>query len=508
MMEDSNIFQSPESDNNFIITNKSCIEKKKTPTEEEQDQRDLHILHQITNQNFPLSTIKKDLNALFENTQKTIKNDLSQILNLGEKKEINKIPNNLLYKSKVASFKRSLNSFHNKMNLIRENNTKTNDILLFLRRLRNEYDLILDEDFDIKTNDTFLDFDKINLQYKLVKNYEEIINMKNKNFKIYINQNKISIGSNFYDYYSRDSLIYSLDIKSNNYRFEFTNDKFDEFFCEFLSKKENDTDIAKKTIFLFYLKYLLYKFIKEEVNAVKKYNNNSKTLSLEYKGLTFTWKKVPRKISFKLTYFDNLEIQFSISKMDKKIKERKNIISKPITQIMEYFKMFCQNITHDVKNDKTIINFIKNIKRSQNLTLDNLVKSTIFIKNLTKFALLSLRYELNRIVYKESKELDITCFDILPSNHYFSKYQLNFDFIDKGNKINYTIYLYFDTNLNLTISIKEPYLNYIYIMDTSTRFSVEKGKINFNTLFTILKNLVPMLDNHNNKNVSIRIMSI
>ena len=88
------------------------------------------------------------------------------------------------------------------MSLIRENNRRANDIIKFLRRLRDEYDLILEEDFDMNTNDTFLDIDKTNLQYKLVKNFEDIINMKNKNFKIYINQNKLAIGSNFYDYYS------------------------------------------------------------------------------------------------------------------------------------------------------------------------------------------------------------------------------------------------------------------------------------------------------------------
>ena len=507
-MEESNIYQGPESDN-FIITNKSCIEKKKTPTEEEQDQKDLHILHQITNQNFPVSKVRKDLNAFVENTQTTIKLFVSPIFNLAEKVDINNVTNNSLYKNKVESFNRSLNSFRNKMNLIRDNNRKTNDIIKYLRRLRDEYDLILDEEFDMNTNDTFLDIDNINLQYKLVKNFEDIINMKNKNFKIYTNQNKISIGSNFYEYYSRYSLLFSIEIKLGNYRLEYTNDKFDEFFCqgEILSKKENDTDTTKKTIFLFYLKYLLYKFIKEEVNAVKKYINNSKTLSFEYKGLTFTWKRVPRKISFKCTYFDNLEIQFSISKMDKKIKERKNINSKHISQIMEYFKMFCQNITHDVKNEKTIINYIKNIKRAQNLSLDNLVKSTIFIKNIAKFALSTLKYELNRIVYKESNELDIICFDVLSYNHYFAKYQLYFDCLDKGNKINYTIYLYFDMNLNLTISIKEPYLNHIYIMDSSTKYTVEKGKINFNVLFTIIKNLVPIIDNHN-KDISIKIMSI
>ena len=509
MMEESNIFQNPESDN-FIITNKSCIEKKKTLTEEEQDQNDLHILHQISNHNFPLSKIKKNLNAFVENTQTTVNFFVSPILNLSEKIDINNVTNNSLYKNKLVSFNRSLNLFRNKMNLIRENNVRANDIINFLRRLRDEYDLILDDDFDMNTNDTFLDIDKINLQYKLVKNFEDIINMKDKNFKIYTNQNKLSIGSNFYDYYSRYSLIFSLDIKLNNLRLEYTTDKFDEIFChsEILSKKGNDNDILKKTIFLFYFKYLLYKFLKEEVNAVKKYMNNSKILSFEYKGLTFTWNKVPRRISFRYTYFDNLEIQFSISKMDKKIKERKNINSKQITPIIEYFKMFCQNITHDVKNNRTIINYLKNVKRAQNISLDNLVKSTIFLKNLTKFTLSILRYELNRIIYKESKDLDIACYDILSPNHYFAKYQLYFDFLDKGNKINYTIYLYFDANLNLTISIKEPYLNHIFIMDTSTRFSVEKGKINFNMLFTILKNVVPLLDNHNNKDVSIRIMSI
>ena len=245
-MEESNIYQGPESDN-FIITNKSCIEKKKTPTEEEQDQKDLHILHQITNQNFPVSKVRKDLNAFVENTQTTIKLFVSPILNLAEKVDINNVTNNSLYKNKVESFNRSLNSFRNKMNLIRDNNRKTNDIIKYLRRLRDEYDLILDEEFDMNTNDTFLDIDNINLQYKLVKNFENIINMKNKNFKIYTNQNKISIGSNFYEYYSRYSLLFSLEIKLGNYRLEYTNDKF----VKFCQKKKTILIPLKKQFFCF-----------------------------------------------------------------------------------------------------------------------------------------------------------------------------------------------------------------------------------------------------------------
>ena len=54
------------------------------------------------------------------------------------------------------------------------------------------------------------------------------------------------------------------------------------------------------------VKYLLYKFMKEEIEALRKYYSNSKVTSFEYKGLTFTWKKLPRKLSIKCLYFDNL----------------------------------------------------------------------------------------------------------------------------------------------------------------------------------------------------------
>lgn len=506
MIEESTIIQGSEPDG-FIITNKSTIEKKSTSTEEAQDIKDLHFLYQMTNQNFPAPKIKKDLNAFIENAQSTINYFSSQFSGLGERINTSFVSDNLLYKNKVASFNRGLKLFHNKMNFIKENNRKTNDIIKFVNILISEYDLYLENDFDMNINDNILDIDQISLQHKFFKNFENLINIKEKNFKINYVQNQLNFGSNIFDYFNTYSLIFSLVIITNNTKLEYSNDKFEEIFL-------NDENLAKyksenlKVKLMFCVKYLLYKFMKEEIEALRKYYTNSKVTSFEYKGLTFTWKKVPRKLSIKCSYFDNLEIHFSIYKTPKKAKEKKNINSREIPQILEFFKIFCQNIAHDVKYIKVINNFKKNVKKAQNVTIDNLMKSSILIKNLAKFGGSSLRYELNKLLNKESNELDIICIDFLTLNHYFAKYQLSFDFLDRGNKSSYIITLYFDHNLNLTINIKEPHLNHIYIFDSSYRYSVEKGRINFNMLFPMLKNLVPLLSSHNYKDISMKIVSI
>ena len=57
------------------------------------------------------------------------------------------------------------------------------------------------------------------------------------------------------------------------------------------------------------------KLLKEEIDALRKYVNTTKATSFEYKGLSFIWKKTPKKYIIKCNYFDNLEITFTISKI-------------------------------------------------------------------------------------------------------------------------------------------------------------------------------------------------
>ncbi len=142
------------------------------------------------------------------------------------------------------------------------------------------------------------------------------------------------------------------------------------------------------------------------------------------------------------------------------------------------------------------------------MTFENIVKSSIFIKSITKLGLSVLKTELNKIITKEVKDSNFICSEFFSPNHYFAKYQLLVEFLDKGIKIPYLIHLYIDLNLNLTINVKEPYPNNIYVFDSSQIYSLEKGKINFNNLFPMLKNILPVLDEHNYKDFSIKILSL
>ena len=161
-----------------------------------------------------------------------------------------------------------------------------------------------------------------------------------------------------------------------------------------------------------------------------------------------------------------------------------------------------------MKYSNIINNFIIRVKKNQNLSLDNITKSSIFIKNISKLGFAILKQELNKIIQKELKKSNIIYSEYISAHRYFGKYQLYFEFMDKGNKVNYCIHLYFDNNLNLTIDIKEPYLNHIYVLDNNKRYSVEKGKINFYSLFRIIKNMVPTLINNDYQGISIKILSI
>lgn len=498
MMEENNITMNMNSDN-CIITNKSCIEKKTISTEEEQDKKDLQFLYQITNQNFSSPQFKKDLTAFLENGKMI---NLNFISNIGEQFNKNNTPSYLLYKSKVVSFNNNLNSFRNKLNFIREYNTKFNEVTAFIKSLiEGEKNYFLDKDFDIKETDSIIDIDKIILNHRYIKNFEGLINIKNKNFKIIEENKKYKLSSDFYEYYTRNySLIFSLSIKTNMIQIDFSNYLFD-------SRFERNTRNIKGPIF-FYIKYLLYKFFKEEINALRKYSNNTKTTSFDYKGLTLTWEKIPRKLIIKCSYFDNLEINFSISKVNNPYKETNYINSREDSQIIESFKRFCTSIAYNVKYSKVINNFLINVKKCQNMTLDNIIKSSIFIRSIIRLGSSVLKSVLNKVVTEESKNLNIISSEYLTNSPYFAKYQLYFDFIDKGHKMTYLIHLFFDTNLNLLISVKEPYLNHIFIHDVTERYSINKGRINFNSLFTILKNNIPLLNTHNFKDVSIKIISL
>ena len=494
----------------FIITNKSCLEKKEILTEEDQEKKDLKLLHQITNQTFQPSELKKDLTNFVESIKSL---NILPIFQLGKIVNIKNNVSQTLYESRIKSFNNNLNSFHERLEFIRENNKKFKNIFIFLNKLA-IYGFVLDKNFNIEESDNIIVPDKIILQHQYHKNVEDLINMENKNFKIIYSSFPYicKIGSDFYDYYNKEySLIFTLKIYSIFFRIQFNQDAFEEKLLQIIKQKRKGDNQEFEYIddmLLFYRKYILYKFMKEEINGILRYLKEKKEYSFENKGFTFTCSSKPGKLNIKLEYFDTFIMEFSVEKINKIKISIFNDNNNKLFQILKpKFDLFCENISHDIKYSKNINNFISKVKKNQNLTLENIIKSGIFIKRLSKLGSSLLKIELNHTINMRCKELNIINTDFLDSTNCFAKYQLFFKFIQNGNEFSYTIYLIFDTKLNLRINVKEPYLNHIYIYDRAMNTSIEKGKINFKEIMSILKNIIPILGVNNKNGTYLKIIS-
>jgi hypothetical protein len=137
-----------------------------------------------------------------------------------------------------------------------------------------------------------------------------------------------------------------------------------------------------------------------------------------------------------------------------------------------------------------INNFLGEVKRNNNLTLDNIIKNSIFVKNITTLGLILLKNQLKSTIKRFSDKKIIFTPMINIHDTSIGKYAIYWEFFDKGMKYYNSIELSFDNNLNLTIEVKEPYRNIIYNLDQGKFITVEKGKISFNYLFEILNSIV------------------
>jgi hypothetical protein len=137
-----------------------------------------------------------------------------------------------------------------------------------------------------------------------------------------------------------------------------------------------------------------------------------------------------------------------------------------------------------------INNFLGEVKRNNNLTLDNIIKNSIFVKNITTLGLILLKNQLKSTIKRFSDKKIIFTPMINIHDTALGKYAIYWEFLEKGMKFYNSIELNFDNNLNLTIELKEPYRNIIFNLDQGKFITVEKGKISFNYLFEILNSIV------------------
>ena len=267
-MNEDNIYK-----NQFILTNKSLIEKESIPLEEEKQKKDINLLYQVIGQNYKLSNLKKNIGIFLEITN-YIFNDIKSISETGKNvKTLQynsklKINNESLYNNKVKCFNSNLNLFKKKLNFIKEKNNDFNNIYGYIQNLKH-YGFCLDENFDINENDMILDINKFIIQHKWVKNFEELIDIKNKYFQINnIENNKYKLYSDFYNYFNNKYILdfkLEIKIKVNNHFLSISNEYFDncikdniDIYYENINKHDllNRLDNENKYLLQFYVKAL------------------------------------------------------------------------------------------------------------------------------------------------------------------------------------------------------------------------------------------------------------
>ena len=529
-MEGNSIYN--KNDNNqFIITNKKFIEKQNIPSEEEEEKNDIKFLYQITSQNFNLSNLKKDIGIFLELTD-YIFNDIKSISMAGKNVKNmqyntkQKINNESLYNNKVKCFNNNLNLFQKKLLFIKEKNNDFNNVYEYIKNLKKN-GFLLDEKFDINENDMILDLEKIIINHKWVKNFEELINVENKHFKIIKDENaQYKLKSDFYNYYNKKYILYfiiELKVLNNYTSLYISNEIFEEIIKD---KLFLITDKNQKELLLFYIKYLLYKYLKEEADIIYKYQKKNEIKEEEFinRGLTFKIIKNPNNINLKCNYYDNIEINYIISKIEREkfqsinnsyfsyhmnkiiyFKDFNEYYQKyykylTINYIIKFTKIFFDNILFDIKYSKNITNFIGEVKRNKNVTLENIIKYSIFIKNITKIGLILLKMHINNILNYNNY------YNIMVSNHLslydtpLGKYKICYESFEREMRLYYIIELSFDINLNLTIKMKDPYKNLIFSLDQGQIIYIEKGRINFNYINDILTACVSNFYNISSKN--------
>ena len=123
-------------------------------------------------------------------------------------------------------------------------------------------------------------------------------------------------------------------------------------------KIQNEPRYSKsfEQYFLFYFKYLLYKFIKREANEIKRQGKNT----FIFKGFLFTLTKNGNEVIIEITYYNHCKILFrvkktDITKQDPRRNHKFDLIKK--SHRFTLIKMFIHNLFYDISLHNVIKNF-------------------------------------------------------------------------------------------------------------------------------------------------------
>ena len=304
--------------------------------------------------------------------------------------------------------------------------------------------------FNFEIKDKYYKFEKILFKFNEIKFSSELINIKQKNEKFYVNGNLINKNNKI----NNDIIL--LIFNNNLKNFDFSNSKFDsisEFGFE-LSKKFKIKNLkvdTKLNIDELILKYELYKF----KNYIKNYNDSIKLKD----------NKIHIKYSEKKFFIDGSS-EFYIDKNYKNLLNFKIEKSKNNTT----FKTFLDLKNIDLKFDD--ISYKKIIKDNAILQINGFKNNkSILFKNV-KYKNNKNEIEINNLEINNNKILNIDKirFDYLTKNKFKNQITLN----RKKNNFELTGKSFDSTDLIQKISNSEPGKNFFSIFkNLSTKIKID-----------------------------------
>lgn len=526
-------FHHKKSDNNFIITNRSCFNKEINPkiikavhfiqlaNQETQKQtkntREKIITELEGAKERLLNLITMVDCASMEKSQikfKSLTDSLISTITSESKSRKKLIHVNFL--KKADHFSQSIKAFKNDLLKKKESCQKSQDIFIELLALKSK-GFYVEENFQLGYGANNTVSTNIILQNQYILNFEKFFNINKYNFILSVknnfNQNqdegkKFELKNDFYKYFnSKFKIIFEFQLhidntvilSANMYQMEelvntLLNTKI--FASNFNQKSKYYYEIGSYLIF--YFKYLLYKFLKIEISTLLKHYSNS----FQYKGLSYIISKTSNEISVIANFFNQFQFTFKTAKISldeyNNINKRKDFSSTTYQNINtshvgKIIKIFINNLFYDIRMYFILKDFSNLI--TNNPMLYDIIEYGTLIKNISKTCNVLLRRALiekvkESIIRKELYNIVITNYMNLKNGYFTTKF-----IITKKNVISSIYIKYVEFNIDFThhggivFELKQPYPNQIYYID-KVNYSVQKYKrMDFNYLVDIIDNI-------------------
>ena len=419
---------------------------------------------------------------------------------------------------KVNNFSKCVALYKSKLAKEEEKCKQNKEIFDELSKLKEIGFYIDDNNITLGNMETYLDSDNVDivLHNKYILNFDKLLNVNKYCFVLHLsktnanNNNKYSSSFNFElkNYFHKQftkrykiifEFYYYQEDKDQN-KLEFYECDMEEIINEIIRKKissylkmpnEPHCSQSFEHYFLFYFKYLLYKFIKREANEIRRQGKNT----FIFKGFLFTLTKNGNEVLIEITYYNHCKILFKVKKAD---------ITKQDTRRTQKFdkikkshrftliKLFINNLFYDISLYGVIKNFHNIITNTSKF--EGLLNETVLVKNVAKIMKVLFRqfvfdtierYLIERKLFHVTKCLQYkTIFD-----HCQIKYCLH----AKKKWVKHPLLEFsveFNNKGNITVTIKDQFENKAFKYEKNHLVSKQYERLDVNCLLSILDHYI------------------